>query len=138
VTGFRVFLDANVLFSASNTESAFSKLLKWTDERAQLVSSDLARLEAERNLTLRRPSWLPGFHELAGIVQWTSTSRFEVPVELAEKDIPLLCSAIRARCDLFVTGDRRDFGHLFRRTVLGTTVVSPTDLMDALTPEDGS
>ena len=57
---------------------------------------------------------------------------FPLPVTLAEKDVPLLCSAIRARSDYFVTGDRRDFGHLFGTRVHGALVITPLMLAEVL------
>ncbi len=57
---------------------------------------------------------------------------FPLPVVLADKDVPLLCAAIGSRCDLFVTGDRRDFGDLMDRTVRGVRVVSPLRLATLL------
>ncbi len=48
---------------------------------------------------------------------------FELPVALAEKDVPLLCAAIRSQCGYFTTGDRRDFGHLFGETVQGVEII---------------
>ena len=57
----RVFLDANVLFSASNTGSNIARLIALLVERGTAVSSDLAVEEARRNITLRRPAWLPAF-----------------------------------------------------------------------------
>jgi hypothetical protein len=53
-------------------------------------------------------------------------------VTLDEKDVPLLCAAIRARSDYFVTGDRRDFGHLFGTRVQGILVVTPLMLAEIL------
>lgn len=40
------------------------------------------------------------------------------------KDQPILCAAIRARCDLLATGDRKHPGHLYDQTIEGVTVVS--------------
>ena len=61
-----------------------------------------------------------------------SSTLFDLPVELAEKDAPLLCAAIAARSDFFVTGDRRDFGHLFDRTTMGVTIITPKQLAEKL------
>ena len=50
-------------------------------------------------------------------VEEVPSALFGLPVTLDEKDRPLLCAAIRAGCTHFATGDRRDFGHLFGKTV---------------------
>lgn len=120
----RVFLDANVLFSASNDDSNIARLVDWLLEEATAVTSDLAREEARRNLALKRADWLPSFEKRMRRIELSPSVRFELPVKLDEGDQPLLCAAIRARCTHFATGDRRDFGHLFDTTVEGVRVIN--------------
>lgn len=128
----RVFLDANVLFSASNAGSNFAGLVAWLISAGTAVTSDLASEEARRNLALKRPGWLPAFEALLPRLELVPSTIFPLPVKLADKDLPLLCAAIRGRCDLFVTGDRRDFGSLMDRTIEGVRVVSPLRLAKLL------
>ena len=119
----RVFLDANVLFSASNPGSNIGRLVEWLVTKATAVTSDLACEEARRNLALKRADWLPVFEQLMQRVEMVPSVLFELSVRLDEKDRPLLCAAIRAGCSHFATGDRRDFGNLFRKTVEQVQVV---------------
>ncbi|OFW46137.1 MAG: hypothetical protein A3J29_23860 [Acidobacteria bacterium RIFCSPLOWO2_12_FULL_67_14b] len=128
----RVFLDANVLFSASNAGSNIARLIAWLVDKDVAVSSDLAVEEARRNLTLKRPAWLPAFGDLLARVELVPSALFPLPVTLADKDAPLLCAAIRSRCRLFVTGDRRDFGHVMGQTIEGVEVASPLRLAQLL------
>lgn len=128
----RVFLDANVLFSASNAGSSFAGLLEWLFDHGTAVTSEVAIEEARRNLVLKRAAWLPAFEALLPKVEVVPSMVFPLPVTLAEKDVPLLCAAIRGRCELFVTGDRRDFGLLMGRTIQGVRVVSPLQLAKRL------
>ena len=128
----RVFLDANVLFSAGHEEGNLARLVAWLVEHDTAVSSDLAVEEARRNLTLKRAHWLPAFEALLAAVELVPSALFVLPVTLADKDAPLLCAAIRGRCDVCVTGDRRDFGHLMGESILGVTVVSPLQLAQML------
>lgn len=128
----RVFLDANVLFSASQPGSVFARLISTALQRSTVVTSDLAALEARRNLELKRPTWLEAFDTLIEDIEVVSSVVFALPVALAEKDVPILCAAIRAQCALFVTGDRKDFGHLFEQEVHGVKVVAPLRLADLL------
>ncbi len=120
----RVFLDANVLFSASNRGGNIARLVDWLIREATAVTSDLAREEARRNLALKRADWLPAFEQLIGRIEQVPSVRFELPVKLDEGDRPLLCTSIRAGCTHFATGDRRDFGHLFDTTVEGVRVIN--------------
>lgn len=137
----RIFLDANVLFSASNPGSAFSRLISVALEYADAVlTSDLACAEARRNLALKRPVWLSMFEamlEPSGPdggpgLEMVPSAVFPLSVDLADKDIPLVCAAISARSDYFVTGDRKDFGHLFDVAVKGVTVITPKQLAEML------
>ena len=119
----RVFLDANVLFSASNAGSNIARLVDWLLGEATVVTSDLAREEARRNLANKRADWLPAFGLLMQEVEEVPSVLFGLPVRLDEKDRPLLCAAIRAGCTHFATGDRRDFGHRFGKMVEQVQVV---------------
>ena len=128
----RVFLDANVLFSASQTGSAFARLIAAARRRASVLTSDVACAEARRNLGLKRPGWLDTFEALLEELEVVPSAVFPLPVTLDEQDVPLLCAAIRARSDYFVAGDRRDFGHLFETRVHGAMVITPLRLAEVL------
>jgi hypothetical protein len=120
----RVFLDANVLFSASNDSSNIARLIDWLIKEGTAVTSDLAREEARRNLALKRADWLPAFEALLERTELVPSVQFELPVQLHDGDRPVLCAAIRSRCTYFATGDRRDFGHLYGKVVGGVQVIS--------------
>ncbi len=128
----RVFLDADVLFSASRFGSNIARLVAWLVEQETAVTSDLAVEEARRNLGIKREDWLPVFEKLLVDLEVVPSALFDLPVPLDSKDAPLLCAAIRSRCDLFVTGDKRDFGHLYGQAVQGVEVVSLLRLAEIL------
>ncbi len=132
----RVFLDANVLFSASRAGSNIARLVDLLLNTAETVTSDLTCAEARRNLELKRPAWLHEFERLIARVSIVPSVVFTLPVTLDEKDVPVLCAAIRAHCRYLVTGDKRDFGHLYDRTISGVTVVSLLRLAQILTQHD--
>ena len=120
----RVFLDANVLFSASNAGSNIARLMEWLSQRGTAVSSELAVEEARRNLERKRPHWLGEFERMRSRLDLVSAAQFTLPVSLDAKDVPLLCAAIASKCDYFATGDKRDVGPLEGKTVLGVQVIS--------------
>lgn len=124
----RIFLDANVLFSASAPGSAISRLVAVAIQCSTVFTSDIACSEARKNLALKRPAWSESFENLIESIDVLASSVFALPVTLDAKDLPLLCASIRARCHYFVTGDLKDFGHLFDTTVQGTTVITPLRL----------
>jgi len=119
----RVFLDANVLFSAGNRSSPIARLIDLCFDRAVVVTSDLAVEEARRNVALKRPDWADELQALIQRIQVEPSIQFELPVPLAPKDQPILCTAIRCDCQYLVTGDRRDFGHLYDQAVQNTVVI---------------
>lgn len=132
----RVFLDANVIFSASNKGSNVERLVALIIERGAAITSDLALEEARRNILAKRPDWAESFKTIPLRIEQVSSVSFPLGVPLAEKDVPLLCSAIHGKCDYFVTGDKRDFGHLFNTTVSGVRVITLLGMAEIILGEN--
>jgi predicted nucleic acid-binding protein len=128
----RVFCDANVLFSAANAASRLHELIRLTATRHTLITSTLALLEAQRNIAMKRPDWATPLATLAQSFEIVPSLDAAVPAAIADKDRPILATAIHSGCDLLVTGDRRHFGHLFGQVTGGLTVVSLRDLAERL------
>ncbi len=134
----RVFLDANILFSASKSEGAVHRLLGLlTDGGHEIWVDAFVIEEARRNLAAKYPGALGTLDSLLSRThRLASTARLAVPDEVAallpEKDRPVLAAAIRAGCDALVTGDRAHFGPLRGRTVSGVTIHSPATLAKAV------
>jgi predicted nucleic acid-binding protein len=128
----RVFLDANVLFSAGNSGSNIARLIHLLIERGTAVTSDFALEEAGRNVELKRPAWQDSFRQISARVEVVPSALFKLPVELTEKDVPILCAAIRASCDALATGDKRHFGHLYGQAVDSVRIVSLVQLAQLL------
>ncbi len=128
----KLFLDANVVFSAANSESQLHRFILLLGRDQMLVTSGYAQQEAYRNIRAKRPLWEEGYRKvMAGVAVVEGIDR-PVPVSLARKDRPILATAIRERCEYLVTGDKRDFGHLFGATIEGVTVMSPLMLAGKL------
>jgi len=128
----KVFLDANILFSASDEKSATRRLLDLLSHSSKPVTSPHAWEEARRNLDRKRPHLLPGLDGLRHAV--TITHAFKLPpgIEVAEKDKPVIAGAIGAACTHLWTSDRLHFGALYGTTVHGVTVVSSIQLADVI------
>lgn len=117
----RVFLDANVLFSAALGGLSFELVWELAEKgKIMLVTSQYCRIEAERNLLRKRPEAKQRFYELLAQVS-------EVPDPqalgtaanlLPEKDAPVYAAAIAVRAQVLLTGDRKHFGALMARTDL--------------------
>jgi predicted nucleic acid-binding protein len=129
----RVFLDANVLFSAAYApDSRLPEL--WLLEEAEIVTSLLALEEAKRNLSVHSPSGVARLDGLASnLTKVAGTRTGELPegVELADKDIPILLAAIDSGCNHLLTGDKQHFGALYGRRVGGTLVQRPGQYLKA-------
>jgi predicted nucleic acid-binding protein len=113
----RVFLDANIIFSAAYRESSgFTRL--WEQADVHLVTSAYALEEAERNITRKRPEASERLQHLAKKIEISAASCF--PREnhgLPPKDQPILAAAIGSRSNVLLTGDIADFGHLIGKTI---------------------
>ncbi len=120
----KVFLDANILFSASIPKSLLAGFLSGLERHATLITNAYAKAEAERNIAAKAPKRLAAYHEFAEKLQVVPLLVFDLDVELAEKDRPILCGAIAAHSDYLLTGDKKDFGHLYGQTVRGVKIVS--------------
>ena len=135
----RLFLDANVLFTAAHNPGGRSAAI-FQMARAgacSLVSSPHALEEARRNLRLKYPSATDALERLltAGSVEPEPPSKdvaWALEQGLPLKDAPILAAAAQARCDVLVTGDRTHLGHLYGRRFRGVEVLSPADALARL------
>jgi predicted nucleic acid-binding protein len=125
----RLFLDANVLFSAAyRSDSGLNRL--WKLPNTQLVTSEYAAEEARINLpdeTQRRRlnqrlatmEVLPAF----------PAGALPAGVDLPEKACPILLSALEARATYLLTGDKEHFGKYFDRVIGGVRILTPGDYL---------
>jgi hypothetical protein len=120
----RVFLNANLIFSAAQTGSASRHLIETIACHATLITHAAVWQEAERNLQTKRPDWLPGLASLRDLVQFHAGAAPCPHVGLPAKDQPVLAAAIAARAIRLVTGDRAHFGPLFGQTLQGVKILS--------------
>lgn len=126
----RIFLDANVLFSAAFSDGAVRRLITdLLNTACVLVADTYVIEEALRNLAIHLPEAVPVLHELVKSLTVVPTLLVsaEIPndIQLPLKDIPVLAGAISAGCDSLMTGDVRHFGPLFGRTIGGVAILSP-------------
>lgn len=129
----RVFLDANILFSAAYRPDSRLKDL-WSLQNIELVTSYLAAEEARRNLRVHKSEALTRLDELIAsvIIHDTSGSTATIPegIEPVEKDVHILAGAISAGCTHLITGDNQHFGHLFGSTIGGVKVMTPAQFLN--------
>jgi len=133
----KLFLDANVLFTAAYSDGGISRSLfnLAADERCSLFTSAFAVEEARRNLALKAPTKLSSLDHLVAKltvvpeplpdkVQWA------LNLPLATKDAPIMAAAATCAADILVTGDLRDFGHLFSKKFGSLRVLRPREALE--------
>ena len=120
----RIFLDANVLFSAANPSSATRQLLQMLPPTAELVVNPHVWDEARRNLAIKRPAYLRGLAGLQRHVVISSVFVTPPDIGLPECDIPVLAGAIGSACTHLWTGDHRHFGKFHGKQVAGVMIVN--------------
>lgn len=135
----RVFLDANVLFSAVlNTGGGLRGFFSLAEAGiCELLCSPFALDEARRNIARKHPAKTPDLEQLITRiticreaapdgVQWARTAG------LPEKDAPILAAAIQAKADMLATGDRTHFGMLYGRKLSGVEVLTPRAALERI------
>ena len=128
----KLFLDANFIFSTSNKSSQLNRLIRIVKESHTVITSNYAQIEAIRNIRAKRPNWEFGYTQIMQRIEVVESIDRMLQIELAAKDRPILATAIACKCDYLVTGDKRDFGHLFDQIIGGVTVITPLTLAKML------
>lgn len=127
----RVFLDANVLFSAAYREGSARERL-WETTHITLLSSPYAIEEANRNLDERDArTRLQTLVASLEIVSDVAGGDPPTGVSLPETDLPILLAAVAAEATHLLTGDRAHFGAYFGRRVAGVLIQRPGDFLVA-------
>ena len=122
----RLFLDANVLFSAAyRAEAGVARL--WKLDSAVLLTSEYAVAEARRNLAdddqrLRLNRLLDGLEVTSG---GSVAPDDRKGIDLPEKDWPILGGAVAAGATHLITGDVRHFGPYFGHRLFGVLITPP-------------
>lgn len=128
----RIFLDANILFSAAKSDGAIRRLLQLLlAEGHTLVADGFVVEEARRNLA-RKSSGLPleALDKLLTVVE-VETTGTDLPAQapwldwLPPKDRPVLAAAARLQCEALVTGDRTHFESGYGKVFAGVMLLSP-------------
>ena len=133
----RIFLDANVLFSAAKSDGAVRQLLQMLAQAGHECWVDGYVLEeARRNLAAKAPDAVGVLDKLHARLHvapvHASQEELEATRWLPDKDRPVLAAAIRLRCNALVTGDRTHFGAAYGKSFGGVTIHSPRSLAQAL------
>jgi uncharacterized protein len=141
----RVFLDSNVILSGLLSERGAPRiLLDLLSLRLPFLIGSTGRynlIEIERNLKKKMPGLFPLFKDYL-----PKLNLKVIPLprpgdvrgfsgQIAEKDVPVLVSAIQSKADFLVTGDKQHFGKMKGIGEYPFQVVTPSDFIDSILPE---
>ena len=128
----RVFLDANVLFSAARSSGSPLNGFFGLAEAGvcELLASPYTLDEARRNISRKHPEKVAELELLILRISICQEAGAEEMLwarstGLTEKDAPVLAAAVQAKAEILVTGDRTDFGKLYERKLRGLEVLPP-------------
>lgn len=111
----RIFLDANILFTAAHNPNGKAALVFELGRSGiwRLATSPYAAEEARRNIARKFPACRDRLETLLNDIALVADSpEIPCPAGLAEKDEPIFRAARGCRADVLLTGDIRDFGFL--------------------------
>ena len=141
----KVFLDSNVILSGLLSEKGAPRiLLDLLSLRLPFLIGSTGRynlIEIERNLKKKMPgllfvykAYLPKVN-LKVIPLPRPEEVRDFSGQIAEKDIPVLISAIRSKADFLVTGDKQHFGKIRGLDKYPLQVVTPSEFIESILPE---
>jgi putative PIN family toxin of toxin-antitoxin system len=140
----KVFLDSNVIISGLISDRGAPRvILDILSLELPFIVGVTGRyniIEIERNLKRKMPRILPFYKKL-----FSKLNLIIVPIpslkeikryagHIADKDIPVLVSAIKAEADFLITGDKKDFDRLKIKGSYPLKIVSPAEFIDVILP----
>ena len=138
----RLFLDANVLFTAAHNPLGKAALIieLGVQRNWEIMSCSYAIEEARRNISIKFPDYLKRFESLiATVIKVPSRSGRNCPAILPEKDRPILEAAIQCKASHLLTGDIKDFGPVMNKPSLtgGVVIQTVSEFLEGLMKSKG-
>jgi len=139
----KVFLDSNViisgLFSDKGSPCIILDLLSLDPPLLSCATGEYNIVEIERNLLKKMPDVLPVYRRYLKILNLEivplplSKDIKKLSGQIADKDVPVLASAINSNADFLVTGDKKDFEKL--KGNYPFKILNPSEFLDIILPE---
>ena len=114
----KLFLDANVLFTAAHNPTGKAALVIELQARANwaLATSAYAREEARRNIQRKAPDAQDRLRAILKDIEVVEhCPNLQFPTGLVEKDRPIFQAALDCGASHLLTGDLKHFGPLMNR-----------------------
>ncbi len=135
----RIFLDANILFSAAKSDGPVHALVfRLLDAGHECWVDGYVIDEARRNISAKASARVQSLEALLVKVRVAATSPATLgagPAGLPDKDRPVVAAAAALSCEILVTGDRTFFGKFYGRLLQGVRIHSPRSLYGLLFSE---
>jgi len=139
----KVFLDSNVILSGLLSDKGASRvILDLLCLGLPMLAGAIGEynvIEIERNLKKKMPGVLPVYRKYLPLLSLevvplpSSEAIRKLFGIIADKDVPVLASAISCDADFLVTGDKKDFIKL--KGKYSFRIVSPAEFLDVILPE---
>ena len=135
----RVFLDSNVILSGLISDKGAPRIildllsLKLTSITG--LTGEYNIIEIERNLKKKLPSAIPAYEKYLPIINLeiiklpSKTEIKKYSGHTADKDVPVLVSAINGKSDYLITGDIKDFKKLKTSDEFSFEIVNPAEFI---------
>ena len=126
----KLFLDANILFSVAYGSPGLDLLWKLAKKgHCELIASQYVIEKAKRNLDQQKhlDKLERRLSELTTVAEVDPS--IPCPIDLPDKDNPVLIAAIAAKSDYLLTGDMTHFGKYFGKTIMGVRVSTARDYL---------
>ena len=126
----RIFLDANILFSAayfpdSKVEEFVLDLIDI--KKVVVLTSIYAISETKKNLQVKHPSRLLHLETILRKIETIVVpSNIHCPIDLPEKDQPIFVAALHGHATHLITGDRKHFGKWMNKPKLTRGIIIQT------------
>ena len=141
----RVFLDSNVILSGLLSDKGAPRtILDLLTLKLPFLVGSTGRynlIEIERNLKKKMPGILAVYKRylpkltLKIIPMPRPEELGEFSGKIANKDVPVLVSAIKSEADYLVTGDKEHFQKLKSKDDYLFKIVTPSEFVDVILPE---
>jgi predicted nucleic acid-binding protein len=141
----KVFLDSNVLLSGLFSDKGAPRIiLDLLTLNLPMLAGATGRynlIEVERNLKKKMPEAIPLYQKYLPrirleIVEMPSRATvISMAGAIAEKDVPVLASAIACGAEYLITGDKKDFAKLRNVKKYNLKIVSPSEFIETVFPE---
>lgn len=97
-------------------------------------------MEIERNLKKKMPRIIPLYRKYMPLLDLeivplpSPETITRMSGQIADKDVPVLASAISCKADYFITGDKKDFTKLKGKGKYPFKIVSPAEFLAGILP----